>query len=587
LSIDCQIDLEGQTVNLPSNVTLNFNGGEIINGKLVFNGGNIDGDLLNQFLELEGDVALVDPVFQFHPERWDFVQGQTTSDRAQLNNFNLEGLFFMTKDLGATTFVMGEFDAYFEVSKVTSTTTNQNFYPTVESVNVPGNFTLQMSDNTILRVFPTIGEYSASLIGVHNTSNATIRGGVLYGDRDIRTYSKPNAEEGSHLMTIKASTNVTVDGVKFTMGSLGGLNVNSLGFTFNSDYIPTNGVTIRNCVFDKDRMMSIAITDGFDIIIEDNNFIDTAQNTPNSDGGVVGYAINLEPVRTRDQSTGELINYQKVHDVVIRNNRESGSWHGAFIIYLGDNIIIEDNEVENVIAWNYATNSKVRNNTFRASGDNPTKPAILAAGLGETVYGNEISGNRMYDYNTGITIYTGRVKIFDNIIENSVNGIALNDLIDTEVYDNEILSSVANSRGIAVQNTNANNVSIFNNDIAVENINLSFIALNQDAGQGNNNILVEGNSLNSSAVVQFSSASGVMFTGNTSSGRVQMGNTSNVDLVSNVINSPDGHGIALINVNTDISITGNTISTPDNFNCININSSTNPGEVNQSGNNCN
>ena len=58
-------------------------------------------------------------------------------------------------------------------------------------------------------------------------------------------------EDGSHLLTIRSGSNVILDGIKFTMGSIGGLNINSQGFSFNPDYDPTKNVTVKNCVFDK------------------------------------------------------------------------------------------------------------------------------------------------------------------------------------------------------------------------------------------------------------------------------------------------------------------------------------------------
>ncbi|MGJ8734711.1 MAG: hypothetical protein ACSHW4_16265, partial [Cellulophaga sp.] len=123
LAIECQLDLDGKTVNLPTGVTLEYKGGEIINGTLNFTAaGKIDGNLLNQNLTVEGNVSLLSEIFILHPSRWELVQGVTTSQIAQKNNNNLEDLMFYTKSIGATTFTIDKFDAYFEVSKVTSTT---------------------------------------------------------------------------------------------------------------------------------------------------------------------------------------------------------------------------------------------------------------------------------------------------------------------------------------------------------------------------------------------------------------------------------------------------------------------------------
>ncbi|NER15573.1 right-handed parallel beta-helix repeat-containing protein [Spongiivirga citrea] len=585
--ISCTLDLGGQTVTLPSNVILEYDGGQIINGTLNFDNGQIDGRLLNKDLQISGSATLISEIFDFYPERWDFVQGETTSDIAQKNNDNLEGLMFFVKDLSATTFNMGKFDAYFEINKVTSTTSDQNFYPFVEAVNIPGDFNLIMSDETVLRVFPTDSNNAASLLAIHEVSNVNVQGGVLYGARDLYNYTRPNAEEGSHLFTIRSGNNVVLDGIKFVKGALSGVNINSTGFTFTDNYNPTRNVTVRNCVFEKVRTIALALTDGRDILIENNTFIDTAQPTPDSDGGVVGHAIDIEPVRQRDAATNEIIDYQRVQDVIIRGNTERNSRVGSFTIFVGDNIIIENNNLDTSAGWSFASNSKIRNNTFTAESI-LNKPAIIAGGSGDTVFNNEIYGNTITGYSTGITGYLGKMKIYDNTINNTINAIQLFEFYDAEITGNTILSSRGNSRGITFQITHASNVLIANNSIDVQTAHLNFIDLNQGAEYANNTITVERNNFDTSdAVVQFSKTSGVIFQNNESLARIQMSASSGVEILTNTINTDNGHGIALSNVNTNITINNNTITKPSNFECILINSTTSESEVSRTGNSCN
>jgi len=49
-SINCVLDLGGASINLPTDVSFDYDGGKIINGTLVFTGGYIDGNLLNSSL---------------------------------------------------------------------------------------------------------------------------------------------------------------------------------------------------------------------------------------------------------------------------------------------------------------------------------------------------------------------------------------------------------------------------------------------------------------------------------------------------------------------------------------------------------
>ena len=587
--INCMMDLEGQTITLPANVTLVYEGGDIINGTLIFSENNvISGELLNAGLSLGGATPLLkDTTFNFDPQRWGIVEGETTSEIAQRNNNILEGMFIKVKNMGVSTFKIDKMDAYFEVSKVTSTTTNQNFYPELEAVNIPSDFNLEMTDNTILRVYPTEGKIAASLLAISQASNVTVTGGVLFGDRDLRTYSKANAEEGSHLLTIRSGKNVVLDGITFTMGSVGGLNVNSYGFSFNPDYDPTNNIIVKNCLFKKVRMISFAITDGYNILVENNTFIDTAQPTQNSDGGVVGYAMDLEPVRDRD-SNGELRFYQRVYDVTIRNNKEIGSRIGAFTIYAGDNIIIEDNELESVVGWSYASNSKVRNNTFLDTDNLNNTTAILASGSGETVFNNEISGNIIKGFKTGITAYTGKMKIYDNTIIDFVNGIFLNDIKNTQIYNNNIKSSIANSRGITFQLTSADNILIENNQIDVKTLSLNFVGLNQGVGEENYNVTVDNNSfISNTSICNFSDTKGVIIKNNESSGRFQLYNASNLNILNNTISSISSDGIILRGINNQINISSNIINFPENYSCINIYETTDINQILLFENSCN
>jgi len=582
--INCVMDLQGKTINLPANVTIVYEGGDIINGTLNFsNNSVISGELMNTSLTMSGSKPqLKDPTFTFDPKRWGIVEGETTSAIAQNNNNILEKAMFDVKKLGISTFKIDKMDAYFEVSKVTSTTTNRNFYFWVEGINIPSDFNLVMTDKTILRVYPTVGTFTGTLLVISESSNVTVSGGVLYGDRDLRAYSKANAEEGAHLLSIRSGQNVVIDGVKMTMGSIGGLNINSFGFSFNPDYKPTNKIIVKNCIFDKNRMIAFAITDGYNILVENNTFIDTANPTQKSDGGVVGYAMDLEPVRDRDTS-GNLRYYQKVYDVTIRGNTERGSRIGAFTIYAGDNIIIENNDLENLVSWSYASNSKVRNNAFKAL-SKINKPAILVGGSGETVFNNEVSGNTITGYDSGITVYFGKVKIFNNIINNCTTGIFLNQIIDTDMYNNKILSNLDNSSGIKFQLASGNNISIKNNEVNVKTRNINFVGLNQKNGEENFSVTVEGNSFISTGILDFYKSKGVIFTGNTTAGRIQIEDVSNIKFSNNTINSGDGNAITARGMNSNVTINNNTITRPSKFECISALTSVG---ITESANSCN
>ncbi len=587
--IDCVLDLGGETITLPPNVTFEFEGGDIVgDGILVFSGGRIDGRLLSKVLTIEGDVQLIDPTFRFYSLRWDIVEGRTTSEIALKNNAELERLMFYTKELGATTFEIGRFDAFFEVTKVTSTTSDQNFRPSLEAINIPSDFHLKMSDDTNLRIFPgESGTKGGSILAVRDVENATISGGTLYGDRDQRVYSPADQGlEGSHLFTIRSGRNIVVDGLKFIEGSAGSININSFGFSFNPDYNPTNGVIIRNCEFVNSRRMAIVLTDGRDILIEGNSFINAGQPSSNSDGGEVGYAINIEPDRFRDDN-GVLMERQRAFDITIRKNTETGSRGGFITATIGQDITIEDNDIGTRAVYSLVSDTRIINNRFQASGIGTESWAIFAAGgtESETIFNNEIANNTIDGYRLGITTGTKDTFVHDNIITNCGLGIQMTKTIDSRFIDNVINVS---GNGIAATNTFNNNIEVSGNEVTSGSFHVYFAQLNNSDEHRNNTVTVENNTfLNINAVI-LSSTNGVTFTGNDVLGDVQVGNAYNVEVSLNTIKPNESDGIRLFGANTSVSILNNTISEPtgaSRFECIN-NNSDNPDAVTLTGNTC-
>jgi len=533
--MNCLLDLNGQTVNLPANVTIDFDGGDIINGKLVFAGGKIDGRLLSNNLEIDGDVALKDPVFKFFAVRWGLVEGRVSSEQAQKNNFILQDIFKMVKRLKGHTTTINRLDAYFEMNKVAENTADNNFYPNVEAVNLPSDFTLEMSDNTFLRTQPgrSFENGPGNLLGLLKVSNVTIKGGNLVGDRDEHDYTDGigKGEEGSHMMRIQSSDHIVIDGVTMIDGSIGGIDINSIGFAFQPEYDPTNNITIKNCRFENIRRTSLVITDGRQILIENNTFIKSGQPTDKSDGSLVGYAINIEAERFRDDS-GQLVYYERAFDITIRNNVERESRIGGITVTIGENVVIEGNDMENKIVYSTTNNSKIINNTLNASEQSKKSPAIIAGGQGETVFKNEISGNKVNGYGLAIAAFYDDMEIFNNEITNCESGIQLKEVTNTRIYKNIITNTSGSGRGISAQLTNMNNTDIFENTINVGTNHIYFVELNQGAGEENFIVNVERNNFNSSPSSVMSKTNGVLYKDNTSLGGVQVINASNINIAS-------------------------------------------------------
>ncbi len=569
--IDCLWDLNGSNITLPKNVNFDFNGGDIINGTLDFSGGTIDGRLLNYKLNIQGDVTLKDSTFRFYAVRWDIKEGNTTSEIALQNTEKFENVLFLTHQLGATTFQVDKFDAFFEVTKVTSTTSNQNFYPSLEAINIPSNFHLIMTGNTHLRIFPgdTHNRIGGAIFAVRDASNITVSGGNLHGDRDQRVFSPDdNGLEGSYLFIIHSGKNIIIDGLNFEDGSAGTFAIHSFGFSFNPDYNPTMNVTIKNCVIKNSRRMAIALTDGRDIVIEGNTFINVGQPSVNTDGGEVGYAINIEPDRFRDDN-GVLMERQKVFDVLIKGNTERGSRGGFLTLTIGQDITVTENNIGTRVVYSFVSGVKITKNIFKALDHAVDSWAIFAAGTGVTVFNNEIAHNIIEGYSLGIATGSIDAYIHDNSIANCGSGIQLNKATKARIYDNTITVS---KNGIQGTNTYSNTIEIKGNTITSGSFHVYFVHMNASEDHDQYNILFDSNSFLGTRRVTFSNTNGITFTRNEIIGGMEIGNAKNIDVSLNNIKPNESDGIRLFGTHNNTNITNNTISEPtgaDQYLCIN------------------
>ncbi len=590
VTVDCVLDLKGKTITLPSNVSFEYNGGDIINGTLIFSGGKIDGRLLNYKLSVEGDVTLKDPVFNFITSRWDLKEGNTTSEVALQNTGKLETLFFFIKGLGGTTFKIDKLDAFFEVTKVTSTTTNQNWYPSLEAVNLPSDFNLIMTNNTHLRIFPgnKYNRKSGAILAVRDAENITITGGNFHGDRDERVFSaNDNGTEGSHLLHIHSGRNITIDGSKFENGSSGTFAIYSFGFSYNPDYNPTENITIKNCTIKNSRRMAIALVDGRNITIENNTFINTGQPSKNTDGGEVGYAINIEPERFRD-TNGVLKERQRVFDVLIKGNTESGSRGGFLTLTIGQDITVEDNDIGTRVVSSFISGARIKKNRFKAKGDAKDSWAVFIAGYGETVFNNEVSENIIEGYSSGIIVGSIDAYIYKNTIKNCGAGIQISKAKNARIYNNII--DVAKN-GIQATNTYCDDVELKENKVKTSgNFNVYFAQMNHKPEDQDKKISFINNIFDNDKVLIFSNAAGITFNENTIDGGLSMNNITNAIVSKNKIYPNESHGIRLYNTLNNVLVTNNTITKPTgtsgSYSCLD-NTTTTPNGVTVSNNSCN
>ena len=490
LSIDCLSDLGGQTINMPKGVALDFNGGSLANGTLNFNGGTIDGRLLSRGLKITGDVQLANKTLEFEPSQWGIVQGWTNRKNAKENKLAIREAIDQVQALGGNKLEIGTMDAYFLVGNDEN---KPNWYSAEEGISIPSNFTLKMNDNTHLRVYPNNYERYA-LVGMRGVTNAKVEGGHLHGDRDNHSYGGGSHEWGI-LFEIEGAQNSTVRNVSMSEAAGDGMTIHSLKFTFQSDYRPAKNIVVDGCVFDKNRRNNLSITDGQNLVVENSDFKNAGVDTNKSKGTNPRFAIDVEAHREREN--GEIKYYELVDGLIIRNNTESGSARGGFLVSIGDNVTIENNNVSTSISYRYAKGTIIRNNILRS----PKKGSgtALRGGMAgtETISNNKIYGNKVYDFNQGVLLYGKDHTVYNNTLINCREAIFVKDIKNSKINNNYIKSDINGSRGIFAHFTTIENSEFVSNDVDVLGSPFNFTYVNRTSKENNFNVLVKDNSFTS------------------------------------------------------------------------------------------
>lgn len=522
--INCVLDLEGKTVNLPANVEINYEGGDIINGTLNFgDNGIIDGDILNSTLTVTGsNLHTKDPVFNFDPKRWGIVEGEVSQDVATTNSEILRSLIFRAKELGISTFKLDVINAYFY---------GDQYW--VSPIELPSDFNLEMTDNTRLNVF--LNSHYTSLIRIKEVKNVKVSGGILRGYRD-----KPGNDDINttfdFLIAITSGENIVVENVHMSMATEDGLTVNSSRHAYEADYAPSKNVLVKGCTFDTNRRLNLSITDGQDIIVEDCTFLNAGIDTPYSTGTAPRYAIDIEPVGHGDDQP-----FQKVDRVIIRNNVETGSAAGGIVIADGDDILVTGNSFEKGVYMTGASNVSIVDNPYLSTVVIGNIDVYSTARNKNTI----VSGNTIKDSNTGIQVTNQDVQIFDNEIINCGLGMQLYSLKDSRIYNNTITSIGKEGQGINAINY-VDNVVIENNTIDVDNKAFFWNAVNSKPEEQGYTFTFKDNTVTSTNIAIFQWTYGGQFIGNNiNESGIRLDGVNNFTLDGNTIVSNNYYGLEI------------------------------------------
>ncbi|QXP58750.1 right-handed parallel beta-helix repeat-containing protein [Olleya sp. HaHaR_3_96] len=496
--IDCNLNLNGETVNLAENVILSFDGGSITNGTLTFNSGEIDGELLNSELNIEGEATLSSSEFTFLPENWDLLEGEITTEEAIENKDKLNNIIALVKSLEADTFSIGKFDAYF-YGDIFSTAPADAYD---NAIQIPSDFHFKMSDETVLRSQPT-NHFASRIIGIYKGDNITVSGGTLIGDRYTHDYTPVrdllDIDRSGHsygtLLFIAGGDNVLIDNVTIKEGTgdaigIGGSTIrNTDGSIRTGERIATD-LTISNCDLSDCRRNIISVIDGNGVVIEGNTISKAGgerDGYPEAAGDAPQFGIDLEAYRERDDENN-LLEYERVENVIIRDNIFTDNYAGDIVVYTANDVLIEYNEMDNFVG-SYATfNCKITHNTLIARDDIITEIGI---GLQEVIrndehlaYNNEISDNYVEGYDASIIVAGLNNIIKDNELKDFNVGISFKNLTNGTISNNTLTSERITSNGYFTYSGNAKNSFVTGDVVNVQHKTVLFYKFNKDITDG-------------------------------------------------------------------------------------------------------
>jgi len=493
--LNCILDLNGESFDIPSDVDINFQGGDIINGTLNFPETTttpIDGRILNSSLTINGNVVLKDNAFDFYASRWGIIEGDVTKEEANNNRIIMQSIIDMAVSYGADTFQIGKMDAYF--------LSDSRFK---HPAKLPSNFHLRMSADTTWRVYPDASQtFSTILIKIEEVSNVTVSGGRLIGDRDLRA---DNPTGDGFLIKVESGWDSRIEFMHLSYASSDGISIFSSKHAWEADYVPSRNMVVADCIFDLNRRNNFSVTDAVDTVVERCEFYRGGVATSASEGVAPRCGIVVEPF-VQDSANP----YQLVEGVIIRDCIERESYANAFVAADGDDITITGNDFEKPTSYTAASRVKII--------DNPSLGAIVAGYKSSySIIRNEgsiVSGNTVRDQAVGIRVVNQDVQVFDNTILDCAVGIFLDALSDSDIYNNEII----NNNGEEADGINAidrvSNVSIRNNYIEVDDKAFFFDNVNLGDDEQSNTFTVEDNTVSSEGFAIFRATFGLQFINN-------------------------------------------------------------------------
>ncbi|MFI1771010.1 hypothetical protein [Thalassobellus citreus] len=247
-------------------------------------------------------------------------------------------------------------------------------------------------------------------------------------------------------------------------------------------------IAIKNCTIDNNRRNNISPIGVDTMVIENNYIINAGQDMGVNDGSAPRYAIDTEPTRYRDATTGETLDENIVRGVVVRNNYMLDNLYGSVNLFSAYDSWAYNNVVntrmaayklqgggliDNVIDYNLTLGGAVHSIgqtgiETNAVLDTWTNKIEIASEI--IIRGNIIrgKGDDATLEEKGMRLQGWKLNVSDNVIKN-INGIAfdLSSLRDSNIHNNIVdnETNVTGSLGLEVKSAAVRDVYFTNNNI--------------------------------------------------------------------------------------------------------------------------
>ncbi len=267
-------------------------------------------------------------------------------------------------------------------------------------LKLKSNFTLQLSNNAILKALPNnAGGYN--VVSINGTDSTTIRGGKIMGERNQHVGT--SGEWGKGIL-IYSATNATIDSTEITDSWGDGIYIS------DEPGARTNGVHLINVESTNNRRQGLSVISGSNITITNGNYSYTHGTAPSA-------GIDLEP-----DGTDDVISHVTINGTILSHNEGQGlllyTTHGGIISDINvSNATVADNADDGIYMFTANTVS-LQNNTVTNNGSNKQWRAGIKMETGSNIIvdNNHITDN--VNGRRGVVVSTDSTSV--NITNNNI-----------------------------------------------------------------------------------------------------------------------------------------------------------------------